>query len=102
MKLLGRKKTRMRIGENGVQEGQVEWPFGHLCVKRSRKNQLKVQNQISWMVGTDVKAKRPHFPRGKGKEGGTRYRQRCKGLTVSCLVLLSHSQLLIMNPSTQV
>ena len=70
MKLLGRKKTRMRIGENGVQEGQVEWPFGHLCVKRSRKNQLKVQNQISWMVGTDVKAKRPHFPRGKGKEGG--------------------------------
>ena len=26
------------------------------------------------------KAKRPHFPRGKGKEGGSRYRQRCKGL----------------------
>ena len=67
MKLLGRKKIRMRIGNNGVQEGQVEWPFGHLCVKRSRKNQLKVQNQISWMVGTDVQSQETTFSQGEGK-----------------------------------
>ena len=67
MKLLGRKKTRMRIGENGVQEGQVEWPFGHLCVKRSRKNQLKVQNQISWTVGTDEQSQETTFSQGEGK-----------------------------------
>ena len=67
MKLLGRKKIRMRIGNNGVQEGQVEWPFGHLCVKRSRKNQLKVQNQISWMVSTDVQSQETTFSQGEGK-----------------------------------
>ena len=67
MKLLGRKKIRMRIGNNGVQEGQVEWPCGHLCVKRSRKNQLKVQNQIRWMVGTDVQSQETTFSQGEGK-----------------------------------
>ena len=67
MKLLGRKKTGMRIGSNGVKKGQVEWPFECLCVKRSRKNQLKVQNQISWMVGTDAQSQETTFSQGEGK-----------------------------------
>ena len=96
----------MRIGNNVVREGQVEWQFGHPCAKKkqtNRKNQLKVQNQISQMVGTDVQSQQATFSQREGegrREEG--YRQGCKGLTASFLLLGSYCQLLIMNPLTQV
>lgn len=41
------------------------------------------------------------FPEGRERKEGPD-RQRCKGLIVSFLLLLSYCQLLIMNPFTQV
>ena len=47
-------------------------------------------------------AQRDHiFPEGRERKEGPD-RQRCKGLIVSFLLLLSYSQLLVMNPFTQV
>ena len=58
----------------------MEWSFGGLCVKSSRKNQLKVQNQISWMVGTDVQSQETTFSQREGRGRRDQTDRDVKGL----------------------
>ena len=80
----------------------MEWSFGGLCVKRSRKNPAQSAKPDQLDGWHRCAKSRDHiFPEGRERKEGPD-RQRCKGLIVSFLLLLSYSQLLVMNPFTQV